>query len=273
MAGALPSGRPPGVMEASGPRSLRLRGPNFPVATLVPRLLLLGLLLIGLPLVRGDEHLVTWRETAGVERLCRPGSVGGTRGRPCPDAGRIPGSAPVQGLFSTRILGQRWNPLEIGVVVVNFDWLPDHPSEIGCREAGPEATGWPESWEGPKGLGVKQMSNWLKVLGCCSVRPLSSPTPPFCWQGTQEGAGEMREFESTAPGRRTRWPKRRRITGREQAGDAGPGGVGLAGRLVGLWTSFVAGASPGQWERENAAGTEQGRTNAEQGKAGQEAEL
>jgi hypothetical protein len=89
----------------------------------------------------------------------------------------------VQDLFSTRVLGQCWNPLEIGVVVANFDWLPDHPSEIGCREAGPEATGWPESWEGPKGLGVKQMPSWLKVLGCCSVRPLSNPTPLFCWQG------------------------------------------------------------------------------------------
>jgi hypothetical protein len=141
MASALPSRRPPGVMEASGPRSVCLRGPNFPVATLVPRLLLLGLLLIGLPLVRGDEHLVTWRETAEVKRLFRPGSVGRTEGRPCPDTGRILGSAPVQVLFSTHTLGQHLNPLEIGVVVVNFDWLPDHPSEIGCLEAGPEATG------------------------------------------------------------------------------------------------------------------------------------
>jgi hypothetical protein len=95
------------------------------------------------------------RTIARVERLCHQDFVGGTGGRPCPDAGRIPGSVPVQGLFATRIMGQRWNPLEIGVVVVNFDWLLDHPSKIGCRKAGPEATGWPESWEGPKGLGVK----------------------------------------------------------------------------------------------------------------------
>jgi len=31
----------------------------------------------------------------------------------------------------------------------------------------------------------------------------------------QEGVGEKKEFESTAPGRRMRWSKRRRITGRE----------------------------------------------------------
>jgi hypothetical protein len=228
-------------MEASGPHSLRLHGPNFPVETLVPRLLLL----IGLPLVWGYEHLVTRRTAAAVERLCFLGSVGGTGGRPCLDAGRILGYARVQGLFSTRILGRRWNPLKIGIVIVNFDWLPDHPSEIGCCEVGPEATGWLESWEGPKGLGVKHMWNWLKILACCSVRPLSSPAPPFCWQGMQEGAGEMQEFELTAPGRRMSWSKRRRITGREQAGDAGPGEVGLASRLVGLWTSFVAGASLG----------------------------
>ena len=108
------------------------------------------------------------RETTGVERLCHPGSVGGTRGHPCPDIGGIPGSVPVQGLFTTHILGQRWNPLEIGVVVVNFDWLPDHPSEIGHHEAGSEVIGWSESWEEPKGL------------GCSRVRALSSPTPPFC---------------------------------------------------------------------------------------------
>jgi hypothetical protein len=145
---------------------------------------LVGLLLLGLPLLGGDDHPVTRRETTGAERLCRLGSQGGTRAHPCPDAGRIPGSAPVQGLFSTRILGQHWKHFKIGVSVANFDWLLDHPSEIGCREVGPEAIGWSESWEGPKGLGVKQMLNWLKVLGCCSVRPLSSPTPPFCWQGT-----------------------------------------------------------------------------------------
>ena len=44
---------------------------------------------------------------------------------------------------------------------------------------------------------------------------------------------EMREFESTTPGRRTRWPKRR-IIGREKVGDIGPGEVGLAGKLVSL---------------------------------------
>jgi hypothetical protein len=177
-------------MGASAPRGLPLHGPKFPVPTLVQRLLLVGLLLLGLPLVGGDECSVTRRATAGVERLWCPGSLGRTRGRPCPDAGRIPDSAPVQGLFSTRILGQRWNRLEIGVVVANFDWLLDHPSEIGRREAGPEATGWPESWEEPKGLGVKQMLNCAKVLGCSRVRPLSSPTPPFCWQGMQQGVGE-----------------------------------------------------------------------------------
>ena len=83
----------------------------------------------------------------------------------------------------------------------------------------------------------------------------------------------MREFELTALGRRMRQLKRRRITGREQAWDAGPGGVGLAGRLVSLWTSFIAEASPGQWERKNMVGTEHGRTNAEKGKVGQEAKL
>jgi hypothetical protein len=137
MAGAFPSRRVAVIMEAFGPCSLCLCGPNFPVARLVPRLLLLGLLLIGIPLVRGDEHLVMERTTIGFERLCHPGSVGGTGGHPCPDAGRIPSSALVQGLFSTRILGQHWNPLEIGVVIMNFDWLLDHPSEIGCREASP----------------------------------------------------------------------------------------------------------------------------------------
>ena len=142
------------------------------------------MLLLGMPLLGGDDHSVTQRANAGVERLCCLGYVGGTEGRPCPDAGRIPGSAPVQGLFSTRILGQCWNPLEIRVVVANFDWLLNHPSKIWCREASPEATGWSESWEGPKGLVVKQMLNWLKVLGCCSVRPLSSPAPLVCWQGT-----------------------------------------------------------------------------------------
>jgi hypothetical protein len=96
MKGALPYGCASGMMEAFGPRSLHLRGPNFPVETLVLRLLFLGLLLIGLPLVLGDEYLVMWRKTAGVKRLCHPGSVGGTRGRPCPDAGQIPGSTPVQ---------------------------------------------------------------------------------------------------------------------------------------------------------------------------------
>jgi hypothetical protein len=65
----------------------------------------------------------------------------------------------------------------------------------------------------------------------------------------------MQEFDSTAPGRRMRWSKRRRITGRDQVGDAGPGGVGLAGRMAGLWTSFVVGESPGRWESENAVGT------------------
>jgi hypothetical protein len=73
----------------------------------------------------------------------------------------------------------------------------------------------------------------------------------------------MREFESTALGRRMRWPKRMRITWREKAGDIGPSGVSLASRLVGLWTSFVAEASLGQWERKNLAGIEQGRKNAE----------
>jgi hypothetical protein len=218
MVRALPSGRPPGMMEVSAPRGLPLHGPKFTVPTLVPRLLLVGLLLLGLPLLGGDEHHVTRRETTGVERLCHPRSLGRIRGRPCPDTGQIPGSAPVQGLFTTHILGQRWNRLKIGIVVANFDWLPDHPSEIGRHEAGPEAIGWLESWEEPKGLGVKQMSNCLKVLGCSPVRPLSSPAPPFCWQGTQQGAREKREFELTAPGRRTRWPKRRTIKGREQAG-------------------------------------------------------
>jgi hypothetical protein len=204
MVGSLPSGCAPGMMEASFPHSLHLCGPNFLVARLVLRLLPLGLLLIGPPLVRGDEHLVMRRTTAGFERLFRPSSVGGTRGFPCPDAGRILGFAPVQGLFATRILGQHWNPLEIGVVVANFDWLLDHPSEIRCCEDGLEATGWPKSWEGPKIMGVKQMQNWIKVLCCCSVRPLSSPTPPFYWQGTHEGVGEMWEFELITPGRRTR---------------------------------------------------------------------
>jgi hypothetical protein len=95
------------------------------------------------------------RETTGVERLCHPGSVGRTKGHPCPDIGRIPGSVPAQGLFTTHILGQRWKLLEIGVFVVNFDWISNHPYEIRWHEAGPEATGWPEIWEQTKGLGVK----------------------------------------------------------------------------------------------------------------------
>jgi len=142
MARALPSGRPPDMMEVSAPRGLPLHGPKFTVPTLVPRLLLVGLLLLGLPLLGGDENPVTQRATAGVDRLCHPGSLGKIEVRPCPDSGRIPGSTLVQGLFATHILGQRWNPLKIGVVVANFDWLLDHPSEIGCREVGPEATGW-----------------------------------------------------------------------------------------------------------------------------------
>jgi hypothetical protein len=69
--------------------------------------------------------------------------------------------------------------------------------------------------EGAKGPRCEIDVELAKILGCCSVMPLSNPTPPFYWQGMQEGVGEMREFESTAPGRRTRWPKRRRITRRE----------------------------------------------------------
>jgi hypothetical protein len=231
VAHSLPSGHPPAGMEAPAPRGLALVWTKVSsegvVPTLVPNLLLL---LLGLPLLGGDEHPVLRRENAGVERLCRPGSPGRTRGHPCPDASRIPGSATVRGLFSIHILDQRWSRLESGVAGMNFDWLPDHPSDIERREAGPEATGWPESWEEPKGLGVKQRPNCLKVLGCNPVRPLSSPTPPFCWQGTQRGAGEKQEFGSTAPGRRTRWPMRRRIKGREQVGDGGPSGVSLAAR-------------------------------------------
>jgi hypothetical protein len=49
----------------------------------------------------------------------------------------------------------------------------------------------------------------------------------------------------------------------EEDNREGEGGVSLAGRLVGLWTSFVARASPRQWERENATGIEKGRKNAE----------
>jgi hypothetical protein len=185
MAHALPSRPPLVVMEASTPRGLTLRGPKFPVPTLVQRLLLVGLLLLGLPLVGGDENHVTWRATAGVERLCCPGSLGRIGGRPCRDDRSIPGFAPVQGMFSTRILGQHWNWLEIGVVIVNFDWLLDHPSEIGHREACPKVTRWTEILEEPKALGVKQMPNCVNVLGCSRVRALSSLTPPFCWQGTQ----------------------------------------------------------------------------------------
>jgi hypothetical protein len=62
---------------------------------------------------------------------------------------------------------------------MNFDWFSDHQSEIGHREASPEETGWSEIWEEPMGLGVKQMLNGLKVLGCSPVRPLSIPSPPF----------------------------------------------------------------------------------------------
>ena len=39
------------------------------VPTLVQRFLLVGLLFLGLPLVGGDEHHVTQREIAEVERL------------------------------------------------------------------------------------------------------------------------------------------------------------------------------------------------------------
>jgi hypothetical protein len=152
---ALPSRRPPVVMEASVPRGLPLHGPKFLVPTLVWRLSLVGLFLLGLSLVGGDENHVTGRATVGVERLCCLGSLGRTRGCPCRDVGRIPGFALVQSLFSTHILGQRWNRLKIGVVITNFDSLADHPSKIGRREDSPKATGWPEIWEEPKGLGVK----------------------------------------------------------------------------------------------------------------------
>jgi hypothetical protein len=69
-----------------------------PVPTLVWRLLLVGILLLGLPLVGGDQHPVTRREIAEVERLCCPGPLGGTGGRPCSNAGRTPGFAPGQGM-------------------------------------------------------------------------------------------------------------------------------------------------------------------------------
>jgi hypothetical protein len=102
---------------------------SVPVPTLVRRLLLVGLLLLGLPLVGGDQYPVTRRAIAKVERLCCPGPLGRTGGRPCSDAGRTPGSAP--------------------------------------------------------------------------------------GQGTQQGAGEKREFEWTVAGTRRRWLKRRRIAVRE----------------------------------------------------------
>ena len=77
-------------------------------------------------------------------------------------------------------------------------------------------------------LGVKQRPNFRKVLGCSLVRPLSNLTPPICWQKMRRGAGDWMEFELNAPRRRTRWPTRRRRSGREQAGGKGPNGVGLA---------------------------------------------
>ena len=63
------------------------------VPTLVWRLLLLGL-----PLVGGDQYPVTRRAIAKVERLCCSGPLGRTGGRPCSDAGRTPGFAPGQGM-------------------------------------------------------------------------------------------------------------------------------------------------------------------------------
>jgi hypothetical protein len=70
---------------------------SVPVPTLVRRLLLVGLLLLGLPLVGGDQHLVTQRAIAEVERLYCPGPLGGTGGHPCSDAVQTPCSAPGQG--------------------------------------------------------------------------------------------------------------------------------------------------------------------------------
>ena len=109
-----------------------------------------------------------------------PRSPGGTRGHPCPDASRILGSAIVRDIFSIHIMDQSWSHLESGVVVANFDWLPDHPSNIEHREDGPEATRWREIWEEPMGLDVKPRANCLKVLCCKRVRPLSSQGPLFC---------------------------------------------------------------------------------------------
>jgi hypothetical protein len=67
------------------------------VPILVRKLLLVGLLLLDLPLVGGDEHPVTQREIAEVERLFFPGPLGGIKGYPCSDAGRTPGSTPGKG--------------------------------------------------------------------------------------------------------------------------------------------------------------------------------
>jgi len=75
-------------------------------------------------------------------------------------------------------------------------------------------------------LGVKQRPNLWKVLGCNLVRPLSNPTPPICWKKTRRGAGGWLEFESTEPGRRKRWPTRRRNYGRVKTGPRGPNRVG-----------------------------------------------
>jgi len=90
VAHTLPSGHPSVRMEASSSHGLSLCGPKFLVPTLV-----LNLLLLGLPLLGGDEHPVLQRENVGVESFCHPGSPGRTGGHPCLDASRILGSVKV----------------------------------------------------------------------------------------------------------------------------------------------------------------------------------
>jgi hypothetical protein len=93
---------------------------SVPVPTLMRRLLVVWLLMLGLPLVGGDQHPVKRREIAEVERLCCPRPLGGTRGHPCSDVGRTPGSALGQG--TQQVAGEK-REFEWTVLGMRRRWL------------------------------------------------------------------------------------------------------------------------------------------------------
>jgi hypothetical protein len=120
--GPLPFGPQPTKMEALAHHGLARCGPKLPVVpTLVPNFPLRGLLLLGLPLLGSGDHPALQRAVAGDERLCHPGSPGGTGGHPYPTVSQKPGPATVRGLISIHNLGPGWSRLESGVVGMSFD--------------------------------------------------------------------------------------------------------------------------------------------------------